>query len=210
MKKLISVMLIVIFASIVILNKPQDTYAVKQDISNKLIRLHVIANSDSEQDQRLKLKVRDAVIMKMNSKFMGIENVNNSENLIKENLSEIQNIAQDVVYKNGKDYKIKAMYGKFDFPTKYYGTITLPAGNYKALRIIIGNGAGKNWWCVMFPPLCFVDITHGLSSNETKEELKKYLSNDEIEMIETNKPKMKFKIAEIFQKYYDDIRMALK
>lgn len=210
MKKIIAIILITILAFLYIIQKPQDTYAMKEDISNKLIRFHVIANSDSPDDQNLKLKVRDVVIKKMSSKFIGIKDLKQSEKIIKENLHEIQKIAQDTVYSNGKRYEVKAMYGRFDFPTKYYGTITLPAGNYNALRIVIGNGDGKNWWCVMFPPLCFVDITHGLSSDETKEELKQYLSEDELSMIETSKPPVKFKIVEVFEKYYKDLRMAFR
>jgi len=210
MKKFIAIILLVFTVFLFINSKNDNTYAMKKDISNKLIRFHVIANSDSEDDQNLKLKVRDAVIKKMNSKFIGITNLKESEKIIKESIPEIQKIAQDTVYANGKNYGVKVTYGRFDFPTKYYDTITLPAGNYNALRIVIGKGEGKNWWCVMFPPLCFVDITHGLSSDETKRELSKYLSEDELSMIETNKPQVKFKIVEVLEKYFDDIRMALK
>lgn len=210
MKKIIVIVLIVAVFFTYLIQKQQDLNAAKEDISNRLIRFHVIANSDSQDDQKLKLKVRDAVILAMNSKFEGIKDIKESEKVIKENLGEIQKIAQDAVYKNGKKYAVKAVYGRFAFPTKYYGTIALPAGNYNALRIVIGNGGGKNWWCVMFPPLCFIDITHGITDSKTKQEMAKYLTQDELEMIETNKPEMKFKIVEIFEKYYNKVRMALK
>lgn len=210
MKKFMAIILAVFITFLFISNKNDNTDAMKKDISDKLIRFHVIANSDSEDDQNLKLKVRDAVIKKMNSKFIGITDLKESEKIIKENIPEIQKIAQDTIYANGKNYGVKVMYGRFNFPTKYYDTITLPAGNYKALRIVIGKGEGKNWWCVMFPPLCFVDITHGLTSDETKNELSMYLSEDELSMIETNKPKIKFKIVEVIKKYFDDIRIALE
>lgn len=210
MKKIIVLVLITAIFFTYLIQKNQDVKAEKEDISKRLIRFHVIANSDSQDDQKLKLKVRDAVILAMNSKFEGITDIKESEKVIKENLAEIQKIAQDVVYKNGKDYMVKVMYGRFAFPTKYYGIITLPAGYYNALRIVIGNGEGKNWWCVMFPPLCFIDITHGITDNKTEEEMAKYLTQDELEMIETNKPEMKFKIVEIFEEYYNKVRMALK
>lgn len=208
MKKLIVIILITIFAFLYIIQKPDNTYAMKEDISSKLIRFHVIANSDSIDDQSVKLKVRDAIMKTMNGKFVGINNRKDSEKMIKDSLPEIQKIADNILKQNGKNYSAKAIYGRFDFPTKYYGTITLPAGKYDALRVVLGNGDGKNWWCVMFPPLCFIDITHGLSSDETKDELKRYLSEDELDMIETKKPPVKFKIVEVFKEYYDDIRMA--
>jgi stage II sporulation protein R len=210
MKRFIAIFLALSIVFLFAISRNDNTYAMKEDISNKLIRFHVIANSDSVDDQNLKLKVRDAVIKSMNDKFIGVTNLKESEDIIKKNIPYIQKIAQDTVYANGKDYGVKVMYGRFDFPTKYYDTIMLPAGNYNALRIVIGKGEGKNWWCVMFPPLCFVDITHGLSSDETKRELSKYLSEDELSMIETNKPQVKFKIVEVLEKYFDDIRMALK
>ncbi|MGB9679050.1 MAG: stage II sporulation protein R [Thermoanaerobacteraceae bacterium] len=210
MKKLIFVFLaFVVFLSYFFVYS-NNVEAAKEDISRKLIRFHVIANSDSEEDQELKLKVRDAVIFEMNKRFEKIDDIDKSEEMIKTNLEEIQKIAQEVVYKHGKDYKVKALYGWFNFPTKYYGSVALPAGKYKALRIVIGNGEGKNWWCVMFPPLCFIDITHGITDSKTKEEMAKFLTKDEINLIETDKPEMRFKIVEIFERYYNKVKMAWK
>ncbi|MDI3310228.1 MAG: stage II sporulation protein R [Thermoanaerobacterium sp.] len=210
MKRLIAIVLIISTVFFFEISKNDDTYAMKKDISNKLIRFHVIANSDSKEDQSLKLKVRDAVIRSMNDKFIGVTNLKESEKIIKKNIPYIQKIAQDTIYANGKDYGVKVMYGRFDFPTKYYGTIMLPAGNYNALKIVIGKGEGKNWWCVMFPPLCFIDITYGLTSDETKKELSRFLSEDELSMIETEKPQVKFKVVEVLERYFNEIRMALK
>lgn len=210
MKRLIAIVLIISTVFFFEISKNDDTYAMKKDISNKLIRFHVIANSDSKEDQSLKLKVRDAVIRSMNDKFIGVTNLKESEKIIKKNIPYIQKIAQDTIYANGKDYGVKVMYGRFDFPTKYYGRIMLPAGNYNALKIVIGKGEGKNWWCVMFPPLCFIDITYGLTSDETKKELSRFLSEDELSMIETEKPQVKFKVVEVLERYFNEIRMALK
>lgn len=121
----------------------------------KFIRLHIIAESDNPQDQTLKLKVRDKILEALDKDF---ETIDDARNYIEKHLKDLENIAQQEVLENGKNYTTKALFGKFHFPPKKYGYITLPAGEYEALRIIIGSGSGANWWCVIFPPLCFVDI----------------------------------------------------
>lgn len=156
-------------------------------IKDKLVRFHVIANSDSEEDQRVKLKVRDAVLKKVGA---GLEDKKSQEeSLIYLNgkLDEIEKIANDILRKEGKTYRAKAMIGDYNFPVKNYNSVTLPAGEYKALRIVLGDGDGKNWWCVMFPPLCFIDITRGYTEERTDTELKKVLTKNEVESISTFK-----------------------
>ena len=175
--------------------------AVSTNIQDSVFRLHVIANSDSEEDQNLKYIVRDKVLEYINS----ISNNTNSKdeviNLAYQNLTEIQKIAEDTIYENGYNYSVKLNIGNFAFPTKKYGDITLPSGFYDALKIEIGKAQGQNWWCVMFPPLCFVDVTSGVVPDESKETMKENLSNEEYKLLSENNGEInfKFKIIEMFQ-----------
>ncbi|HHW57600.1 MAG TPA: stage II sporulation protein R [Clostridia bacterium] len=209
MKKLIAVFLLAIIG-IGNFYGVKSTNLRKENLSHKLIRFHVIANSDSEEDQQLKLKVRDAILVDLTPKFDGVKDVKDSERIIKQNIREIKIVAEEIIHKEGKNYNVKIAYGTFDFPTRYYGTITLPAGRYTALKVIIGNGEGKNWWCVIFPPLCFIDATHGFTDEQTAEEVVKYLSQEDVDLIKKGKPPVKFKIAEIMEKYYNKFKMAWK
>ena len=140
---------------------------VSAGIADNLIRLHVVAESDTEEDQALKLEVRDAIINYMNDKLVSVKNIEESKEIIRNNISKITEIAENVVKSRGKEYPIAASLGIYPFPTKNYGDITLPPGNYQALRIVIGNGKGANWWCVLFPPLCFVDMSTGDAISKT-------------------------------------------
>lgn len=121
-----------------------------------IIRLHVIANSNTADDQELKLKVRDAVIEYMN-KQEGLEDVDETRDYLKSNLGRLEKIADGVIASEGYDYSAKANIGVRYIPEKTYGDITFPSGNYEALNITIGKGQGENWWCVLFPPLCLLD-----------------------------------------------------
>lgn len=154
-----------------------------KNMSDKLIRFHVIANSDLDEDQAVKLKVRDAILEDVGPKLSKSSSRDESLKILEENLNNIESIANRVLSKEGEDYRANAILGNFNFPIKKYGTITLPAGEYKALRVVLGEGEGKNWWCVMFPPLCFIDITRGLTSAKTDSELKKVLNDEEVESI---------------------------
>ncbi|EYE89788.1 peptidase [Fervidicella metallireducens AeB] len=156
---------------------------VQDDISHKLIRFHVVANSDLDTDQATKLKVRDEILKKIGPDLAESKSLNESLNILNKNLNEIKSIADDVLKREGKDYTATAAIGRFNFPIKKYGEITLPAGEYTALKVVLGKGEGKNWWCVMFPPLCFIDITKGLTTEKTDIELKKVLDESEIESI---------------------------
>lgn len=175
--------------------------AVSTDIQNSVFRLHVIANSDSAEDQNLKYIVRDKVLEYINS-ISG--NESSKEDVIKlalKNINEIQKIAEDTIIENGYNYSVKLNIGNFAFPTKTYGDISFPAGYYDALKIEIGEAKGRNWWCVMFPPLCFVDVTSGIVPEESKETIKDNLSEEEYKLLSENSEDMnfKFKIVEMFQ-----------
>lgn len=127
-------------------------------VDDSLIRFHVIANSDTIYDQSIKLKVRDAVIEKINQVLESAENKNEAEQLLHQHSNELLKTANNVLTKENCGYIATAKLGTSIFPTKTYGDITLPAGKYNAYKIILGEGRGKNWWCVLYPPLCFVDI----------------------------------------------------
>lgn len=159
-----------------------------EDISEKLIRFHVIANSDSEGDQAVKLKVRDEVLRYISPRLKGAKSIDESREIIKNEDENLIKIAKKTLIENGYDYKLESTLSKEYFPVKTYGNITLPQGKYEAYRIIIGEGQGHNWWCVMFPPLCFVDVSKGqISYNETEKEMKEVLTEKEYNMVDNTK-----------------------
>lgn len=142
----------------------------KADIVNQnLFRLHVIANSDSAEDQSVKLKVRNSVIEYLENKDENIDDMNTFKEMVINNQNEILETVKNTLNEYGKDYGAALSIGVYDFPEKeYYGTI-VPAGEYEALRVILGKGEGKNWWCVLFPPLCFVDVEYEEIEGQTME-----------------------------------------
>ena len=158
-------------------------------ISKKVFRLHIIANSDSIEDQELKLKVRDCVIKKFDT-----ENLTSLDEAMKfaiTNSDLIKNIALNEISRNGFNYDVKVCVCKSNFNTRRYSNVTFPAGDYDSLKIIIGNGKGKNWWCVLFPPICL-----GVSEDHT--ENLDVFSKSEKDVIE-NEYEIKFKIVEVVQ-----------
>ena len=179
------------------------THAVTTDIADSVFRLHVIANSDSDEDQNLKYIVRDRVIEYMSSISQNASSKEDVIEIAKANLDKIQAIASQTIRENGYTYSVNVEVGNFSFPSKRYGDITLPPGYYDALRIKIGEAEGQNWWCVMFPPLCFVDVTSGVVPDESKEIMKENLSKEEFDLISknSNEVKVKFKIVEVLQNF---------
>ncbi|MCR5701055.1 MAG: stage II sporulation protein R [Lachnospiraceae bacterium] len=141
-----------------------------------ILRFHVRANSDSDNDQELKLAVRDDVIALLEPLVSDCGSVSESKRIIINNLQNIHTTAVNTIVEQGYDYPVKAYVTVEDFPEKTYGDVTLPAGKYQALRIDIGNAQGHNWWCVMYPPLCFIDETTAVVDDKGKEILKENLS----------------------------------
>lgn len=179
-----------------------------KDINEKLIRFHVIANSDEEADQELKIKVKDNIINYIFPKLKDSKSIDESRDILRNNNKQILKIAEKTIKENGYNYSVNSTLDRENFPEKNYGNITLPQGEYEAYRVIIGSGQGKNWWCVMFPPLCFVDVTKGqVSDKETEETMKRVLDDDEYTEIsnknDKNKIKIKFKIVEIIKDLID-------
>ncbi len=175
--------------------------AVSSDISDSVFRLHVIANSNSDEDQALKYKVRDNLLNYMNNLCKNCNSKEDAINIVSTHQEEFKQIALETVKNEGFSYDIKIEIGNFEFPTKHYGDISLPAGFYDALKVEIGKAEGRNWWCVMFPSLCFVDISSGIVPDESKEELQNVLSDEEYAIISDNTNpgiKLKFKLLELF------------
>lgn len=172
--------------------------AIFSDISESVLRLHVIANSDSQEDQNLKYIVRDNVLKYMNEISLDCESKEEAIKILTEHLDDFRNIALSTIKENGFDYDVSVSIDNCAFPTKTYGDISLPAGYYDALRIKIGNADGQNWWCVMFPPLCFVDVSSGIVDDSSKELMEINLSEEEYHIISDNSTdvKVKFKIIE--------------
>lgn len=186
-----------------------EAYSSMCNINNKVIRLHVIANSDSITDQQLKYKVRNEIVEKFNKEFETIVEKESSESIIIEKLNEIRELAEEAIRRENYNYDIKVYYGNYNFPRKQYEDIVLPEGNYDAVRIEIGKAEGKNWWCVMFPPLCFVDFGTTEDSEpvfdvDTETYLAEILTEKEIEDIKLKRGsedvKLKSKIYEVIQK----------
>ena len=219
MKKIINILsVILIITSIGVYaknyNNPIETVYNYDDVKNSLIRFHVLANSDNKEDQNLKLKVKDEVINYLYSYLKDSKSLEESRNILKEQEDYVKEIANKVIKENGFNYSIKTELGYENFPEKSYGRIVLPQGKYEAFRIIIGNGKGHNWWCVMFPPLCFTDVTKGqVEEEKSKEELDEFIEKEKKEILEedskrnnkkTNEEdsdniKIKFKVVEIFK-----------
>jgi len=177
---------------------------INQDLSDSLIRLHIVAKSDSMQDQALKYRVRDAVIDYMAGKMSGLKNKDNAVSFIKNHLGELEQAANNAIAEAGLNDHARVSFGKYAFPSKQYGNVILPAGFYDALKIEIGEAKGQNWWCVMFPPLCFTEDAKGKLDDEYIGILKEELSEEEFKIIINDGEKeipveIKFKIVEIFQ-----------
>lgn len=209
MKKLFNIsnlkrflVLIILFSIYVFICAFSYVNAVSANISSSVFRLHVIANSDSAEDQNLKYLVRDALIDYMNSVSKNSNSKDEAISIAYQHKSDFYKIAKKIINDNGYDYNVNISIGNFTFPTKNYGDISLPAGYYDALKVEIGNASGQNWWCVMFPPLCFVDISTGIVPEDSKETIKDSLHTEEYNLInsaQTADVKFKFKLLEFFQ-----------
>lgn len=202
-----------IFTNIIyIQNKSVGANSSSSNIENesykdKLIRFHVLANSDSPKDQELKLKVRDKVIDFMGEKFADSESIEQTRIIVNENMENMKEIALKEIKENGKNYSVEIKLEPHEFPAKSYGEFTLPAGEYEAVRILIGEAKGENWWCVMFPPLCFVDARNGVTDSKTDENMKKHLTQEEYGQISSSDDgqiQMKSKLMEVLKEWMKD------
>lgn len=166
----------------------------QQGIASEIIRFHVIANSDSTEDQALKLKIKEALTSYLEPILKNTKDSNEARELLNSQLDYLADLADNIILLNGFSYTAKASISNVYFPLKVYGDLTLPPGDYEALRIELGEAKGQNWWCIMFPPLCFVDATYSIVPQDSKEQLKHFLTDDEYNSVFTkDKPKIKVK-----------------
>lgn len=184
--------------------------SISSDLSKSVFRLHVIANSDSDEDQSLKLQVRDKLLDYMNSITANVRSKDDAIKIAQDHQKDFQIIAEQTILDKGYSYPVTVEIGNYEFPTKHYGDITLPSGYYDALRVKIGDACGHNWWCVMFPPLCFVDVTSGIVPDSSKEQLKENMSSEDYSIISNDNSvtEFKFKIVELFKNF--NTRLANK
>lgn len=195
------ILLSLLLALYVFMSATSYVQAVSSNISSTVFRLHVIANSDSKEDQDLKYKVRDKLLDYMNSLCINVTSKEEAISIVQNHKKEFENIALEVIHDEGFDYSVNINIGNFEFPTKTYGDISLPAGMYDALRVEIGSASGQNWWCVMFPSLCFIDISSGIVDEDSKALLEDNLSEEAYTIVSDNSNtvvKFKFKILEFF------------
>ena len=164
-----------------------------QTLRNDVIRLHILANSDSDEDQALKLKVRDAILLQCPGIFDGTVSPENAKEKIEPELDNLQSVAEQIIKENGYDYSVKAYLDEEYFSTRVYEDATMPAGKYLALKVIIGDGNGKNWWCVMFPTLC-------LPAAEENSADAVFSENEKDIVFNTEKYEVRFKVMEYFEK----------
>lgn len=163
-------------------HKTQET-SVQQGIAQEILRFHVLANSDSTEDQQLKMQVKEEVLKYLSGYLDGSENLEETRQIVQTHLQDIQEYAATVVRKKGYHYSVQAELGTSYFPVKTYGDCTFPAGEYEALRILIGEAGGHNWWCVLYPNLCFVDAVYGVVEDAEKEKLENVLTEEEYQSI---------------------------
>ena len=166
-----------------------------REIRSSILRLHVLANSDSTEDQELKLKVRDRLLEMSETTYSQAKTKQDAVQATQASLDMLRNEAANVIQSNGYSYPVSVSLETCYFNTRTYGNITLPAGNYQALRVVIGKGQGHNWWCVMFPPLCVS------AASETEAELKDVLSREQLELVEGDGYEIKFKCVEMYEEF---------
>ena len=166
-------------------------------IREETFRLHIKANSDNEADQNLKLEVRDEILNETEEMFLNANAKEMAKEISKEQINDIEKIAEEKVKEKGFDYSVSAKVDKMYFSTRYYDTFTLPAGYYDALSVDIGSGSGQNWWCVLFPPLCLPAVTE----EENQENLDEIYSESQQDIITNDEYEVKFAVVEMFENF---------
>ena len=172
----------------------------QQQLAQKVLRFHVLANSNSVEDQTLKLQIRDAIGGYMQEMLAGGVDKEESKQRIETHLSEIEEIAEEMLANEGYDYKVSASVTECEFPVKTYGDYTFPAGTYEALRVVIGEGAGENWWCVLYPNMCFENSIYEVVDEKAKNALREVLNQEEYQaVLNSGKYEIRFRFLEWFR-----------
>ncbi len=195
MKKIcaLSGILLAIVVTGIVANTKQKR--MQEELAQQVLRFHVLANSDSEKDQNLKMKVKEQVIAYMKQELPQSDSLETTKLWAETHLDEIETLSRNVIQKEGYQYSVKVDVTNSLFPDKSYGDITFPAGEYEALRIEIGEAKGQNWWCVLYPNLCFIDSVHAVVPKEGKQDLKRVLDEETYDMVTAT---TRFKIGWFF------------
>lgn len=181
--------------------------SLQQGIAEKILRFHVLAASDTKEDQKLKLKVRDAVGVYMEEELADALNKSESEELVRLHLGEIEAVAEQTIKEAGYDYPVTASLAYVEFPEKTYGAYVFPAGTYEALEVVIGEGKGHNWWCVMYPNLCFSGSVYEVVDEEAEERLREVLSMEEYEAVfSSGNVRVEWKSLAFFKELVSDLK----
>ena len=192
---LLSILIGLFGATILTASKLHDIQESQVHIAKQVIRFHIRANSDTTKDQEEKMQVKKEVIAYLQPIMAKATNISEGRQLLLKHQNEIKEKAEEVL-KTTSNRKVTIYLTKEKFPTKSYGDMTFPPGEYEALRIDIGEAKGHNWWCVMYPSLCFLDETHGIVPDESKEKLQNVLTEEDYKALQ---PKYRFKLLEILQ-----------
>lgn len=203
--RLLVLVLLLAFPSLIIKTYAMDKQSIQAEIAGEIIRFHVIANSDSAEDQALKLAVKNALVEGLAPYLNQVSSIEAARELLLNKIPFIKELAQDTVSLQGYSYPVEASLEECYFPLKLYGEYAFPPGYYEALKVEIGDAKGKNWWCVMFPPLCFVDETYSIVDESSGKKLQHLLTEDEYEALKIKKTpvKIKFKLFELIKKLLD-------
>ena len=171
----------------------------QKEIAQKVLRFHILAKSDEEQGENLKLEVRDEIGSYLREKLKEADDLEESKQIVEDNLDRIETIAYNTMKKSGYDYGVDAYLAKVEFPDKTYGEYTFPAGRYDALEVVLGKGEGHNWWCVMYPNMCFSGKGYDIVGEEQQEVLEHELTVEEYaSLMKTHNYKIKFKYLTFF------------
>ncbi len=191
MKRLeLSLLLALIFCAAVSFLSVDEQYG---QVRQNVLRLHILANSDSPEDQRLKLMVRDSLQEETDEIFGSCSTMEQARAAAEENSERLQQTAEQTLRKNGCSYPVSVSVEKCAFPTRTYGSITLPAGEYTALRVEIGTACGQNWWCVMFPAMC-------VTGRDGREELETVLTDTQLNLLEADGTQVRFLCVEWYHR----------
>ena len=201
MKKTVTYVICILLSTLFIAAMPQKN---EEKLYDNVIRLHILANSDSEDDQSLKLKVRDEILLKYSDDLRQAENIDEATSEVKALLEEITKTAETVIKNEGYEYTVNAYFDREYYPERKYENTCFPSGNYISLRLIIGEGKGQNWWCVLFPPLCLstaygdkVEADDSIPVGLTPEQYRIITKNKDVKYV------LKFKMLEVLEQIFE-------
>lgn len=198
----IAILLICLFGHSKLTNAQKNVADIQKSLADSIVRFHVVSADDSEYEQSLKLLVKNSVLEFLSEKLASVSSKEETLTIIEELTPQIISLAQSVLRKNNCNAYVTANIEESFFPVKAYGDLTLPAGKYTALKIVLGEGKGTNWWCVLYPPLCFVDATYGVVPDESKAAFKTLLAEDEYNMIFGENVVFRFKILKFLNNFF--------